>query len=68
MNVLEQVVTIQEAAMMYLRSEDTIRYHLDAGNLQYRKTPRIYLITLDSLINLYGIPLKTPDSWVQRPA
>jgi hypothetical protein len=63
---LYSLVTIKEAAHMYYRSPGTIRYHLDRGNLKWRLSdpdnPRraVCLITLSSLINLYGNPLNTP--------
>lgn len=58
---LYSLVTIQEAAQLFYRGRGTIRYHIDRGNLAYRKTPGrhgVILISLESLIRLYGNPHK----------
>jgi hypothetical protein len=51
---LYDVVTVQEAAQIACVGEGTIRYHIDRGNLIWRKTERVYLISLESLKCLYG--------------
>lgn len=61
---LYSLVTIQEASTLFFRGRGTIRYHIDRGNLQYRKTPGkngLILISLESLIRLYGTPPKTAN-------
>lgn len=50
------LVTISEAAALYHYAPNTIRYHLNRGNLQFRQTGKVYLITLQSLIALWGLP------------
>lgn len=64
MNSTFQVVTVSEAAKMFNVSPGTIRYHLDRGNLTFRKTDRVHLICIDSLIALYGFP-KTVATYLQ---
>lgn len=58
--VLLQVVTVQEAAMLYQYGESTIRYHLRENHLTYRKASghknSIILIDGASLIALWGAP------------
>lgn len=60
---LYSLVTIQEAARLYYRQPSTIRYHIDRGNLEWRKVGSnrrgIYMISLASLMKLYGKPLAT---------
>jgi hypothetical protein len=58
---LYSLVTIPEAADLFCRGRGTIRYHIDRGNIQWRKTEGekgVYLISLQSLIALYGTPPK----------
>lgn len=64
MNNTFQVVTVSEAAKLFNVSPGTIRYHIDRGNLTFRKTDRIHLICIDSLVRLYGSP-KTVDTYLQ---
>lgn len=62
---LYSLVTIPEAADLFCRGRGTIRYHIDRGNLEWRKTEGekgIYLISLQSLIALYGTPPKIAAS------
>jgi hypothetical protein len=62
---LYSLVTIPEAAKLFCRGQGTIRYHIDRGNLEWRKTEGlkgIYLISLQSLIDLYGNPPKIAAS------
>jgi len=60
-NELYALITIAEAAKLFYRGRGTIRYHINRGNLRWRKTPGkngVYLITLQSLKDLYGQPQK----------
>lgn len=52
---LHQIVTVSEAARLACVSRDTIHYHVERGNLNYRHTDRVYLITLESLVKLYKL-------------
>lgn len=56
---LHEVITLAEAAQIFYRGKGTIRYHINRGNLRWRKTSGkngVYLISLQSLIQLYGQP------------
>lgn len=56
---LLEVVTLPEACQIFSRGRKTILYHLDKGRLKWRKTTGekgSYLISLQSLIDLYGQP------------
>lgn len=67
MNDLALVITVQEAAQIFARSEHTIRYHIDKNLIEgqdWRKTGGVYrgvyLISLSALVRLYGaIPPQT---------
>lgn len=67
---LLNVVTVSEAAKIYGVGERTIRYHVDAGNLTFRKAGTRILIDRASLENLhkriYDLPLQgTSEMYVQ---
>jgi len=47
------VLTVSEAARVYCVSERTIRYHIDAGNLTYRKAGFLLLVDRASLERLH---------------
>lgn len=53
---LRQVVTLSTAARLYCRDRSTIRYAIDAGNLAACKDGRIWLISVPSLVALWGNP------------
>jgi hypothetical protein len=53
---LAQVVTMSEAARMYYRDRQTVRYAIDAGNLAARQCGRNWLVSVPSLIALWGNP------------
>lgn len=69
---LTAVLSVQEAAALFDRHPDTIMYHIDQGNLLWRKIgPErrgMYLIWLPSLLELYGQPANSPSSVVQFSA
>lgn len=69
---LYQVVTISEASKLFFAHPDTISYHIDRGNLIYRKSPigknSIILIELYSLVNLYGFMPDTSILGYELPA
>ncbi len=68
MNPLTAVVTIPEACKLYYVARSTVIYHIDRGNLEWRLADRTYLITLDSLIQLWGHPPKIVADVVQHSA
>lgn len=51
---LAELLTINEAAALWLKSRDTIYGHIMRGNLTARQSGTIWLISKDSLIELYG--------------
>jgi len=53
---LYTVVTLTEAARRWKRHPMTIRRHIDSGRLCARKSDHIWLISVDSLIELWGGP------------
>lgn len=71
MGNLYSLLTVSEAARLYHRTPNTIRYHVDRGNLTCRKAgsgkTAIILITLDSLIQLYGNPSKKTVELLLQP-
>jgi hypothetical protein len=55
-----KVVTVREASLMFYRVPSTIYWHINRGNLVWRQTAdRTYLISLESLIAMYGTPIRT---------
>lgn len=54
------LVTVQEAAYMYMRAASTIKYHVDKGNVKSRAVGHgnrtTYLISLASLVRYYQTP------------
>jgi hypothetical protein len=66
------VLTIQEAAELFGYSPKTIMYRITEGHIAWRKVGGerrgLYLVSLDSLIRLYGQPLKKiPENLVASP-
>lgn len=55
---LADTVTIQEAALIWKRTEAAIRYHIKRGNVKFRKalSGGTYLITRQSLVERFGAP------------
>ncbi len=53
-NKLSDVLTITEAAALWFKHPDTIRQHIDVGNLAARRSGKIWLISRDSLVAYYG--------------
>jgi excisionase family DNA binding protein len=51
---LAELVTVSEASALWGRSRDTIYGHIARGNLAARQSGTIWLISKDSLIELYG--------------
>lgn len=62
MAVLADVLTIQEVSRYWGRNENTVRYHLNRGNLRWRYTAtgRV-LIERTSVEALWGQPVNKPD-------
>lgn len=58
-----QVLTIQEASYHWGKAMNTIRLARDNGRIFARKAPRVWLITVDSLIECWGNPIIPLDSW-----
>ena len=58
MSELLGVVTIGEAAQMFSLSIWAIHYRIEKGHVRYRKTERVYLVSLSDLITLYGPPIE----------
>lgn len=59
---LLEVETIQSAAARWHKSEDTVRRAIDQGKLDIRRpSPRVTMITVDSLIALWGQPREAVD-------
>ncbi len=65
MEALLQVVTVQEAAKMAHVTKWAIMHHIDSGRLAHRLAGRFYLISLDSLREIYPHVIKTPHEAVQ---
>lgn len=53
---LKDVVTLSEAARLYYRDKKTVRYAIDAENLAARQCGRNWLVSVPSLIALWGNP------------
>lgn len=51
---LSDLITIREAAALWLRHPTTIMYHIERGNLAARQSGTIWLISKQSLIDYYG--------------
>ena len=51
---LERVITLAEAAEHYCVHPQTLRYHIDRGNLTARRSGNAWLIHRASLDRLYG--------------
>jgi len=70
MNALNAVVTVKEAAQLFNVSKRTIYYHINKGNLAWRKADTLILVDLASLNRLYkriyNLPPKTIRSYVQN--
>lgn len=52
---LSEVVTIQEAMKIAHTGYSTLHYHITHGNINARKTDRVYLISLKSLLSYYNL-------------
>lgn len=65
MNSVEKVVTIDEAALIFHRSQSVLRQHCERGNLTWRKAGKrlrgVILIELVSLEKYYGKPSEYPS-------
>lgn len=53
---LMRVVTLAEAARICFRGENSIRYAIDAGHIAAIKCGRIWLISVDSLVEHFPVP------------
>lgn len=64
-SAVSQVVTIDEAAAIFHRSQAVIRQHCERGNLTWRKAGKrlrgMILVDLASLEAYYGVPAHYPD-------
>ena len=53
---LRRVVSLSEAAQLWRVAEPTLRYHLVQDTLCGRKAGRVWLVSVASLVALYGPP------------
>lgn len=65
MEALQQVVTVAEAAKMAHVTKWAIMHHIDSGRLVHRLAGRFYLVSLESLLEIYPHAKKTPRKAVQ---
>lgn len=62
-NALFEVVSIAEASRHWRKAANTIRLARDDGRICARKTPREWLITVESLRALWGEPKIPLGDW-----
>lgn len=62
-NVLTEVVTIAEASRHWRKAMNTIRLARDDGRIDARRAPRVWLISVSSLIALWGDPVVPLGEW-----
>lgn len=53
---LKRVVTLGEAAQLWAVGNGTLRYHLARGTLCGRKAGAVWLVSVASMVALYGPP------------
>lgn len=51
-------ITIPEAAKLYGKHPNTVRFAIDVGQLRARKSCGTWLVSIPSLIALWGSPVK----------
>lgn len=56
-DVLYDVVTLQEAAVMWDKWPKTVQLQIDVGHLQARKSKGTWLVRYDDLLRLWGKPV-----------
>jgi hypothetical protein len=54
---LRRVVSLSEAAQIWRVAEPTLRYHLVQDTLCGRKAGRVWLISVASMVAVYGPPV-----------
>jgi hypothetical protein len=55
-NCLNHVTTLAGAARMYYRDPKTVRYAIDTNNLAAVRDGRVWLVSIPSLVALWGEP------------
>lgn len=65
MEVLQQVLTVSEAARLAHVTKWAILHHIESGRLLHRQSDRFYLICRESLAQIYPHVEKTPHEAVQ---
>jgi hypothetical protein len=57
----ERVLTLAEAARVYFISANSLTYAIDAGNIAAVKQGRIWILSVRSLNQYFGISHKQPS-------
>lgn len=53
---LHRVVTLTEACQVWYRHRSVLRYAIDAGLINARKSGNTWLVSVHSLVRRYGLP------------
>ncbi len=56
--VLSRVVTLAEASRMVYRDPKSVKYAIDAGNVAALRCGRVWLVSVDSLIEHFPVSEK----------
>lgn len=57
-SALYRVTTVPEACKLWKKPRNTLLYAIDAGNLTARKSGKNWLVSVESLIHLWGHPVR----------